>query len=139
MTDLANTADRAQSKLPDRQSELRVLLDTLMAKTELEDQEEKKVLTRDEEDIGEGSVRGTVCVLSVWLAYRRSAAQYLLCRLDGTIILFAQFSFNLYGVQVMRRKGNLGALSGADGSRYMEYDSKPPKKHPLFKARYVKL
>lgn len=41
--------------------------------------------------------------------------------------------------QVMRRKGNLGALSGADGSRYMEYDSRPPKKHPLFKSRYVKL
>lgn len=68
VTDLANTADRAQSKLPDRQSELRVLRDTLMAKTELEDQEEKKVLTRDEEDIGEGSVRGTVrsiCVILV--------------------------------------------------------------------------
>lgn len=42
-------------------------------------------------------------------------------------------------VQVMRRKGNLGALSGADGSRYMEYDSKPPKKHPLFKSRFLKL
>lgn len=41
--------------------------------------------------------------------------------------------------QVMRRKGNLGALSGADGSRYVEYDSRPPKKHPLFKSRYVKL
>ncbi|CAM9432905.1 unnamed protein product [Hapterophycus canaliculatus] len=40
----------------------------------------------------------------------------------------------------MRRKGNLGALSGADGSRYMEYDSRPPpKKHPLFKSRYVKM
>lgn len=45
----------------------------------------------------------------------------------------------LFG-QVMRRKGNLGALSGADGSRYMEYESKPPaKKHPLFKARFMKL
>lgn len=41
--------------------------------------------------------------------------------------------------QVMRRKGNLGALSGADGSRYMEYDSRPPKKHPLFKSRYMKM
>lgn len=41
--------------------------------------------------------------------------------------------------QVMRRKGNLGALSGADGSRYMEYDSRPPKKHPLFKSRYIKM
>lgn len=39
----------------------------------------------------------------------------------------------------MRRKGNLGTLSGADGSRYMEYDSRPPKKHPLFKSRYVKM
>lgn len=39
----------------------------------------------------------------------------------------------------MRRKGNLGALSGADGSRYMEYDSRPPKKHPLFKSRYMKM
>ncbi|CAN0081955.1 unnamed protein product [Ascophyllum nodosum] len=99
VTDLANAAERGQSKLPDRQSELRVLRDTLMAKTEQEEQDEKKTLTRDEEDIGEGSVRGTV----------------------------------------MRRKGNFGALSGADGSRYMEYDSKPAKKHPLFKARYVKL
>ena len=65
VTDLANAAERGQSKLPDRQSELRVLRDTLMAKTEQEEQDEKKTLTRDEEDIGEGSVRGTVRYL--WL------------------------------------------------------------------------
>ncbi|CAB1100501.1 unnamed protein product [Ectocarpus sp. CCAP 1310/34] len=100
VTDLANASDRSQSKLPDRKSELRVLQETLMAKTDQEEKDEKKMLDRDMDDIGEGSARGTV----------------------------------------MRRKGNLGALSGADGSRYMEYDSRPPpKKHPLFKSRYVKM
>eukprot|EP00903_Cladosiphon_okamuranus_P009613 g9151.t1 len=99
VTDLANAADRGQSNLPDRQSEIRVLRDTLTAKTDQEEKEEKKMLDRDMDDIGEGSARGTV----------------------------------------MRRKGNLGALSGADGSRYMEYDSRPPKKHPLFKSRYIKM
>lgn len=104
-----------------------------MAKTELEDQEEKKVLTRDEEDIGEGSVRGTMRVIGEAIFF--CSAQYYV--VDWTGIVFRLLCF-LY-VQVVRRKGNLGALSGADGSRYMEYDSKPPKKHPMFKPRYVKL
>lgn len=60
VTDLANAADRSQSKLADRQSELRVLRDTLTAKTEQEEKDEKKMLDRDTDDIGEGSARGTV-------------------------------------------------------------------------------
>lgn len=60
VTDLANAADRAQSNLPDRQSEIRVLRDTLTAKTDQEEKEEKKMLDRDMDDIGEGSARGTV-------------------------------------------------------------------------------
>lgn len=69
VTDLANAADRSQSKLPDRQSELRVLKETLMAKTEQEEKDEKKMLDRDMDDIGEGSARGTVmstCILVEW-------------------------------------------------------------------------
>lgn len=60
VTDLANASERSQSKLPDRQSEIRVLRDTLTAKTDLEEKEEKKMLDRDMDDIGEGSARGTV-------------------------------------------------------------------------------
>lgn len=60
MTDLANASDRSQSKLPDRKSELRVLQETLMAKTDQEEKDEKKMLDRDMDDIGEGSARGTV-------------------------------------------------------------------------------
>lgn len=60
VTDLANAADRSESKLPDRQSEIRVLRDTLTAKTDQEEKEEKKMLDRDVDDIGEGSARGTV-------------------------------------------------------------------------------
>ncbi|CAM9128903.1 unnamed protein product [Sphacelaria rigidula] len=99
VTELVHAADRSLSKLPDRKSEIAVLVQTLNAKTDAEEKEEKKILDRDMDDIGEGSARGTV----------------------------------------MRRKGNLGALSGADGSRYMEYDSRPPKKNPFFKSRFVKL
>ena len=62
VTDLANASDRSQSNLPDRQSEIRVLRDTLTAKTDLEEKEEKKMLDRDMDDIGEGSARGTVRV-----------------------------------------------------------------------------
>lgn len=60
VTDLANAGDRSQSKLPDRQSEIRVLRDTLTAKTDQEEKEEKKMLDRDPDDVGEGSARGTV-------------------------------------------------------------------------------
>lgn len=60
VTDLANASDRSQSKLPDRKSELRVLQETLMAKTDQEEKDEKKMLDRDMDDIGEGSARGTV-------------------------------------------------------------------------------
>lgn len=60
VTDLANASDRSQSKLPDRKSELRVLQETLMAKSDQEEKDEKKMLDRDMDDIGEGSARGTV-------------------------------------------------------------------------------
>lgn len=60
MTDLVHAADQSQSKLPDRQSEIRVLKETLLAKTDAEEKEEKKMLDRDMDDIGEGSARGTV-------------------------------------------------------------------------------
>lgn len=63
VTDLANAADRSESKLPDRKSELCVLRDTLNAKTEQEEKDEKKMLDRDADDIGEGSARGTVMLL----------------------------------------------------------------------------
>lgn len=63
VTDLANAADRSESKLPDRKSELAVLRDTLTAKTDQEEKEEKKMLDKDMDDIGEGSARGTVSSL----------------------------------------------------------------------------
>lgn len=68
-------------------------------------------------------------------SYTRYLVEYGYFELAGGSI------YLVFGVvnQVMRRRGNLGALSGADGSRYMEYDSRPPKKHPLFKSRYVKM
>lgn len=67
VTDLANAADRSESKLPDRKSELCVLRDTLNAKTEQEEKDEKKMLDRDADDIGEGSARGTVSATAVYI------------------------------------------------------------------------
>ncbi|CAM9461574.1 unnamed protein product [Discosporangium mesarthrocarpum] len=99
VTDLVSQADRADSKLQDRKAELALLRDVLTSTTEVEEKEERRVLNQDEDDIGEGSARGTV----------------------------------------MRRRGNMGALSGADGSRYMEYDSRPKKSNPFFKSRFIKL
>lgn len=59
-----HAADVSQSHLPDRRAELRMLQQTLLAKTEAEEKEEKKVLDKDMDDIGEGSARGTVRSLS---------------------------------------------------------------------------
>lgn len=58
--ELVHAADRSQSHLPDRRSELDLLVRTLKAKTDAEEKEEKKLLDRDMDDIGEGSARGTV-------------------------------------------------------------------------------
>lgn len=69
VTDLANAADRSQSKLPDRKSEIGVLRDTLTAKTDQEEKEEKKMLDRDMDDIGEGSARGTVRSRHFWKSF----------------------------------------------------------------------
>lgn len=82
VTDLANAADRAQSNLPDRQSEIRVLRDTLTAKTDQEEKEEKKMLDRDMDDIGEGSARGTVrdvllVLLQLWGAFGGGEGAFL--------------------------------------------------------------
>lgn len=62
VTELVHAADRSLSKLPDRKSEIAVLVQTLNAKTDAEEKEEKKILDRDMDDIGEGSARGTVSI-----------------------------------------------------------------------------
>lgn len=67
VTELVHAADRSQSCLPDRRSELKLLQQTLTAKTDAEEKEEKKILDRDMDDIGEGSARGTVRGLSTWI------------------------------------------------------------------------
>lgn len=65
VTELVHAADRSLSKLPDRKSEIAVLVQTLNAKTDAEEKEEKKILDRDMDDIGEGSARGTVSIYRV--------------------------------------------------------------------------
>lgn len=67
VTELIHAADRSQSHLPNRKSELKLLEQTLHAKTETEEKEEKKILDRDMDDIGEGSARGTVSRRDIWL------------------------------------------------------------------------
>lgn len=69
VTELVHAADRSQSCLPDRRSELKLLGQTLTAKTDAEEKEEKKILDKDMDDIGEGSARGTVRGLSVWILF----------------------------------------------------------------------